>query len=102
MCPGESLLDRPRFAIGAHVGNANTGKVGICLLGCFSGEGDCDDELTDVMIDSLSRLSTFLCRAYGIDPDKILGHRDFKPTKCPGAKVYERLEEVRAAVRRWS
>ena len=90
-----------QLAIGAHVGGANTGKVGVCLMGCFHPEmPDCDDSPRPSMIDALGDLLAYLCRTYGIAAGEIFGHRDFKATACPGSEVYARLDEVRSSVLR--
>lgn len=94
---GESLADLPQFAMGNHVLNVDSHKLGICLLGCFHAEGgECSDTPTPEALQALEELLGFLCRAYGVQPSDILTHRDFVATTCPGEKLYVALAHLRS------
>ncbi|MDX1740834.1 MAG: N-acetylmuramoyl-L-alanine amidase, partial [Rhodothermales bacterium] len=88
-----TLSQTPRLALGAHVGGANTGNIGICLLGCYHPpEGSfCRDEITTASYDTYVQTLAFLSENYGVDPGRIRGHRDFSSTACPGDNNYALL-----------
>jgi hypothetical protein len=89
---------------GAHFCGANTGTMGICLLGNF--------ETAEPTIESLSTINdllTFETISLNLDPlgerehstgllDRIAGHRDGCATLCPGENVYSRLANIRSEV----
>jgi hypothetical protein len=88
-----SLGELPRLAMGAHVGGANTGNIGICLLGCYHpSEGSfCTETITTEAYDTYVQTFAFLSENYGMDPALIRGHRDFSSTACPGDNNYALL-----------
>ncbi|MDB5858566.1 MAG: hypothetical protein JWQ76_2255 [Ramlibacter sp.] len=93
---GEQLADLPQFAMGNHVLNVDSHKLGICLLGCFHEEGgECSDTPTIEALESLESLLGFICRNYSVRPSDILTHRDFVATTCPGEKLYVALGQLR-------
>src|SRR3954468_16311299 len=93
---GERLADLPQFAMGNHVLNVDSHKLGICLLGCFHSEGgECSDTPTPEALQALESLLGFLCRNYAVRPSDILTHRDFVATTCPGEKLYVALGQLR-------
>ena len=96
----ESLSDLPVFAQGAHVGGANTGNIGICLLGCYHPPegGHCQEEITPEALNTYVTLFAFLSERYGVAASQIRGHRDFSSTACPGDSNYALLPEIRTAV----
>lgn len=56
--------------------------IGICLVGNF--------DLTRpsaAQMRSLAKLVAYLMKTYHITPDRVIGHRDTKPTHCPGANM---------------
>jgi len=76
---------------GAHTkagdGRYNLYGIGICLVGNFE-----DAYPTDLQWQSLVRLVAFMMDRYGVPPEHVLGHRDCKPTLCPGKHLdLERL-----------
>lgn len=95
-----ALEDVPPLAQGAHAGGANTGNIGVCVLGCYHPDWAdwCDDVLSDTTLDSLVTTFGFLADAYGIPPENIRGHRDFGNTSCPGDNNYTLLPEIRQRV----
>lgn len=94
------FTDRPVFAQGAHVGGANTGNIGICLLGCYHPPegGFCEQSITPAAMDSLITLMAYLSETYDVSPTRIAGHRDFSSTSCPGDNNYALLDQIRASV----
>lgn len=85
----------PRLAHGAHAGGANTGNIGISLMGCYhppEGAG-CRDEMTLSAIDSLVVTFGFMSERYDVLPDNMRGHRDFGSTACPGDNNYQMLSD---------
>ncbi|MBT8401265.1 MAG: N-acetylmuramoyl-L-alanine amidase [Rhodothermia bacterium] len=95
-----TLEEIPRLALGAHVGGANTGNIGICLLGCYhpAAGSSCTDEITTAAYDTYVETFAFLSENYGVDPGQIRGHRDFSATACPGDNNYRLLPNLIADV----
>lgn len=85
---------RTIFAPGAHVEHANTGNLGICLMGNFE-----QQTLPAPQQVALIDLAAWWCDSLDIDPQAIQGHRDFLATACPGRSLYSRLPAIREAVR---
>ncbi len=90
----------PPLAHGAHVGGANTGNIGVSLMGCYHPPegGNCRDEMTRPAIDSLVTTFAFLSERYGVSPEQMRGHRDFSQTACPGENNYVQLPSFRMQV----
>lgn len=93
-----TLEEIPALSLGAHAGGANTGNIGICLLGCYhppEGPG-CQDVITDEALDSYISMYAFLSEAYNIPltTASVQGHRDFGSTSCPGDNIYALLPEI--------
>ncbi len=57
--------------------------IGICLVGNFDVQYPTKKQLA-----SLARLVSFLCARYDIPLSDVIGHRDTKPTDCPGRHVH--------------
>jgi len=57
----------------------NEHTIGICLVGDFE-----KHRPTEAQWRSLGKLIRFLQQRYAIPTSGIIGHRDVKPTKCPG------------------
>ncbi|MCY4224275.1 MAG: N-acetylmuramoyl-L-alanine amidase [Bacteroidetes bacterium] len=92
----ESSFDQgPRLVQGAHVGGANTGNIGVSLMGCYHppAGGGCRDAITLSAIDSLVTTFSFLSERYEVSPDRMRGHRDFNATSCPGDNNYSMISE---------
>lgn len=79
---GQLYAGRDLGVRGAHTGGANTGSVGVCLLGNF-------EQLPPpgAQLDALQGLVADLTARYGLT--HLAGHRDFQPdeTVCPGAAL---------------
>ncbi len=100
MDDSDGLDDVPVFAMGAHVGGANTGNIGVCLLGCYHPpEGSfCEQIITPAALDTIVTTFAFLSERYGVGTASLRGHRDFSSTACPGDNNYVLLPEIRGAV----
>ncbi|HEX8524852.1 MAG TPA: peptidoglycan recognition family protein [Tepidisphaeraceae bacterium] len=79
----------PRWPIqkwGAHAKTAdnkfNEYGIGICMVGNFDVEHPTSKQLA-----SLARLVAYLSKTYHIPTTNVIGHRDTKPTDCPGRYV---------------
>ncbi len=99
---GNIYQGRPETVIGAHVGGANTGNIGVCVLGCYHPPETsyyCKDELTPASMDSLVKLFAWISETYGYNPQVLLGHRDyFGTTACPGDNIHKLLPEMRVDI----
>jgi hypothetical protein len=85
-----NLSQVPVLARGAHVGERNTGNVGVVIMGCYHPpEGSyCEQEITPEAFNTYIVLFSFLSERYDIEPSMIRGHRDFSSTACPGDNNY--------------
>jgi N-acetylmuramoyl-L-alanine amidase len=79
----------PRWPVqkwGAHAKTAdnryNEYGIGICMVGNFDVERPTQKQLA-----SLARLVAYLSKTYHISTTNVIGHRDTKPTECPGKFV---------------
>lgn len=97
---GNIYQARPEYVIGAHVGGANTGNTGVCVLGCYHPpEANCNDRITQASLDSLIVLYGWIADTYEVDPDVLLGHRDyFGTTACPGDNLWGLLGYFRTEI----
>jgi N-acetylmuramoyl-L-alanine amidase len=89
----EVLTGGTRHVMGAHVANNNSTCIGIENEGLYM-----DVDVTPKLWDSLVRLVAYIASQYAIPTSRILGHRDFNSTLCPGDVLYARLPELRRAV----
>ncbi len=99
--PGTGSLDRVR---GAHFCGANTGTLGVCLLGNFESATPTSEAWL-----SLESLLTFQLINQELDPfasfshplgrlGVIAGHREGCSTLCPGINVFSRLQNLRVSL----
>ncbi len=95
-----NLSSPPVLAMGAHVGGANTGNIGVSLLGCFHPpEGsNCQDEMSPALRDSVITLYAYLSERYRVSTTNLFGHRDQGTTSCPGDNNYALLPELRTQI----
>ena len=95
-----NLASPPQLAMGAHVGGANTGNIGVSLLGCYHPpEGsNCVDEMSPALRDSVVTLYAYLSERYGVTTPNLLGHRDQTATSCPGDNNYVLLPALRTEI----
>lgn len=82
---------RPLHLQGAHTGGHNENNLGISMVGNFVHTLPSDKQLR-----SLKKLLTHLYRKYGLSSRQLFGHRDFKPTECPGERLYRWLRNYKA------
>lgn len=97
---GNIYQGRPETVIGAHVGGANTGNIGVCLLGCYHPpEVSCFQTITPESRQSIVELFSWVSDTYGQSPTVLLGHRDyFGTTACPGDNIWIELPRFRAEI----
>ena len=91
---GNIFQGRPEDVIGAHTENANTDNVGIAFLGMYHPPRN--DAITKEALDAFLRIGRYLVAKYGIDPNSLKGHRDYKSTDCPGDELYALRAQLRA------
>jgi peptidoglycan recognition protein len=97
---GEIYEGRSLLFKGAHVKNANTGKIGILVMGDFEREflGLLGGEPSRAQLAGLTKLGRRLKQLFpGIKT--LGGHKDYdKTTICPGNRLYPHLSELRTAL----
>ena len=102
MCIRDSYQGRPETVLGAHVGGANTGNIGVCILGCYHPPATnipCNDEMSYNSEKSLIQLYAWISDTYGVEPKVLKGHRDyFGNTSCPGDNVWAMLPQLRSEI----
>ncbi len=87
--------------IGAHAQCFNNGSIGISIIGDYQ-----TNKVPEPALNSLINLVALKSRQFGIDPEgsstfrgknlfNILGHRDVRPTSCPGDVLYKLLPKIR-------
>ena len=99
---GNIYQGRPETVIGAHVGGANTGNIGVCILGCYhppETNWSCFDVMTKDTENALVYLYSWIADSYNIDPNVLLGHRDyFGTTSCPGNNIWPVISSLREEI----
>ena len=78
---------------GAHSSGANANNLGIMLLGNFENQ-----QPTSAQINSLAKLTTSLCRKFGVPKSRIYGHNDLCNTKCPGRNLKPYVIAMRSSL----
>jgi len=92
------------MVIGAHAACYNNGTIGIALIGNYE-----DNEVPEPALQALMSLIASKSKQYGIDPagtgsfrgktlPNVMGHKDVRPTSCPGTNLYNLLPTVRNRV----
>ncbi|GAA5118687.1 N-acetylmuramoyl-L-alanine amidase [Haloechinothrix salitolerans] len=89
----EILREGTRHVEGTNVANFNSRVIGIENEGLYT-----EEDVPDMLWDSLANLVTYMAYQYDVSPRLIMGHRDFNSTQCPGDVLYERLIELRGTV----
>ncbi|MBT3217361.1 MAG: T9SS type A sorting domain-containing protein [Candidatus Marinimicrobia bacterium] len=99
---GNIYQARPETVLGAHTSGANTGNIGVCVLGCYHPPETsyfCYDEMSDPTRESITKLYAWISEQYGYENPHILkGHRDYydyQHTACPGDNIWVLLPELR-------
>ncbi|WP_239003549.1 peptidoglycan recognition protein family protein [Nocardia panacis] len=109
--PGSTLKPGARIVTAGHVYRANTGNIGICVIGDFTNHLP-----SKAALHSLDIVLARLCSGLKLDPSSqvnyvnpdngvtatmpaISGHRDWSaiagPTECPGNRLHEALPLLR-------
>ncbi|MEM1186196.1 MAG: peptidoglycan recognition family protein [Planctomycetota bacterium] len=81
---------RPLTLQGAHVRAHNEGNVGIVVLGNFELQRP-----RAAALESLSTLIAYESARYAIPVSKIMTHREWAPTACPGASLQRAVDRIR-------
>ncbi|MPY99681.1 MAG: N-acetylmuramoyl-L-alanine amidase [Actinophytocola sp.] len=89
----EILREGTRHVEGTNVADNNSRVIGIENEGLYT-----EEDVPDMLWDSLTDLVTYMAYQYDVPPQLITGHRDFNSTQCPGDVLYERLVELRGTV----
>jgi hypothetical protein len=91
--------------LGAHFCNANTGTMGICVLGDYTSLAPPVNALQSLIDLTTWKLGKDSLDPLGIYPHPlnanlpvIAGHRDGCATECPGDSLYQRLGYIRQEV----
>ncbi|HWO20106.1 MAG TPA: N-acetylmuramoyl-L-alanine amidase [Kofleriaceae bacterium] len=79
---------RPDTQLGSHAGGANTGNIGISIMGQHEAT-----PVTQAQVDVIAGLVRGLATAHGVPMDRtrIKGHREYKSTSCPGDALFAQL-----------
>jgi len=75
----EALMGRPWDVQGAHCLGHNANSLGICFVGNWNDAAPPEDQLR-----TGARLIKLWMRTHGITIDRVLAHRDYSSTDCPG------------------
>lgn len=75
---------------GMHTRRHNSNTIGICISGSFGHEIPSEGQLK-----ALEGLLNEKLREYGLDKSRIKGHKDFRPTACPGASLYRWVQDFK-------
>ena len=87
---GETIQARRDTELGWHTRGHNRKTVGICLTGSFGHEKPSTGQLN-----ALEGLLYEKIREYKLDKSRIKGHRDFRPTACPGDSLYKWIQDFK-------
>ena len=95
---GEIFEGRKIYNKGSHVGGANTGKIGVLLMGDYDEQWwDFDDTLSESHISSTNALIKTLVNNF--PKIRMLGgHREYLPDKgytCPGNLIMDIVDRMR-------
>ncbi len=85
----EVLIGRPLTMVGAHCPGMNDCAIGICLVGDFMKTSPNDRQIEVVV----HRIVKPLMEFYEIPRTRIVGHKEFRATDCPGR--YFDIEKIR-------
>ncbi|MCI1788864.1 MAG: N-acetylmuramoyl-L-alanine amidase, partial [Actinomyces sp.] len=111
---GSAEASAGKMVVGAHALGANTGTMGIAMMGTYTSESPTSAELT-----SVGKMAGWQLSRAGVDPtgsatftitysngkynkgdkvtlNRIAGHRDVYATECPGNVGYAKLGTIRS------
>lgn len=83
---------RPGHLRGAHAGAGNnTGNIGISVMGSHDGT-----PITAQQLSNISGLVRGLADQHDVvlDRSHVKGHREYKPTSCPGNALFAQLDQI--------
>lgn len=91
---GRVWQGRPVAKLGTHAGGANTGNVGVAVIGSHD-----TTPVTDVQVTAIADLIAAVSRETGIQINRttIKGHREYKDTSCPGDRLMGQLTGILSA-----
>lgn len=96
---GSTQDGRSETTMGAHAKGANTGSLGVCVMGNFETETP-----TQTQIDSLVDVLADWCRTHSLKKTDIYGHYNvpggLTTTSCPGKNLKLKLDSIRDKVAR--
>ena len=93
---GNIIEGRPMGALGAHTLNNNEGNVGVVLMGRHHPPKN--ETVAPAALDAVTAIGRWLVARWGLEPDSLKGHRDYKHTDCPGDKAYPQLPGLIARI----
>ncbi|MBW3626391.1 MAG: N-acetylmuramoyl-L-alanine amidase [Actinobacteria bacterium] len=110
---GDGVLDEMTTA--AHTGGANSGNLGVALLGEFTDHPRTGGEPKAAAVTALEDVLAEVGHRHALDPtgevlyvnpvngdqrrvDTISGHRDWAATECPGENLFGQLPAIRTNV----
>ena len=87
------------LALGSHVGNRNTGNIGVCVMGFFHAPHA--HRMSPAATAALARMLKTLCARYGLTGAQIRGHREWPGavTACPGDTLMPLVRSIREGIR---
>lgn len=82
---------RGATVLGGHAANANTGNVGICVVGTYT-----TDQPTPQQMCAGAGFLAWLNATYNVPLNRtsMRGHREYGQTACPGDALFGRLNEM--------
>ncbi len=88
---GRVWQGRPVAQLGTHAGGANTGNIGIAVIGSHD-----STPVTTTQINAIADVVRFHADAAGIAINRttIKGHREYKSTSCPGDALFKQLVTI--------
>ena len=81
---------------GAHVSGANTGNIGVMLLGNFEKQQPSAPQL-----ETLGRTVSLLRGHFDIPARRVFGHRDIGSSVCPGRYLYPHVVAMKSGKTKW-
>ncbi|MEZ4362764.1 MAG: endo alpha-1,4 polygalactosaminidase [Kofleriaceae bacterium] len=88
---GQIWEGRAERLLGAHTGGANTGNVGVAVMGSHM-----TTPINQTQTNTMAALLRGLAQKHGLGINRtvIKGHRQYKSTDCPGNALYGQLDSI--------